>query len=82
VYRLLFHCGNDIVLWGDCLLESFCRYRSCWFFDLPIKHVKAEHVCGIPLGLFILGLGCSNLIVYIYIYIYMQIPVVNVIAVL
>jgi hypothetical protein len=36
------------------------------FFDLPIKYVKAEHVVrGIPLGLFIRGLGCSNLILYI-----------------
>jgi hypothetical protein len=28
------------------------------FLELPIKRVKAEHVvAGIPLGLFILGLG-------------------------
>jgi hypothetical protein len=38
------------------------EYGSCWFFDPPIKCVKAEHVVqGIPLGLFIVGLGCNNL---------------------
>jgi hypothetical protein len=39
------------------------EYRSCSFhFDLPIKCVKVEHVVwDIPLGLFIRGLGCSNL---------------------
>jgi hypothetical protein len=43
------------------------EYRSCWFFDLPIKREKAEQVVrGIPLGLFIHGLGCSNLMLCIY----------------
>jgi hypothetical protein len=47
------------------------EYRSCWFFDLPIKYMKAEHVVrGVPLGLFIRGLGCSNLILCIYAYPY------------
>jgi hypothetical protein len=47
-------------------------------FDLPIKRVKVEHVVlGIPLGLFLRGLGRLNLILCIY-----AEPVVNVIAVL
>jgi hypothetical protein len=42
--------------------ELSSRYRSWWSFDLRIKSVKAEHdVRGIPLGLFIRGLGCNNL---------------------
>jgi hypothetical protein len=43
------------------------EYRSYSFFDLPIKRVKAEHIVrDIPLGLFVRGLGCSNLILCIY----------------
>jgi hypothetical protein len=43
------------------------EYRLCWFFfGLPMKSLKAEHVWGIPLGLYICGLGCSSLILCIY----------------
>jgi hypothetical protein len=39
-----------------------------FFLTFLLKRAKAEHVVrGIPLRLFIRGLGCSNLILYIYI---------------
>jgi hypothetical protein len=67
VYCLLFYYVSDIVLWGICFLYHSSEYRSCWFFGLPDKIVKAEHiVLGIPLGLFTRGLGYSNLILCIY----------------
>jgi hypothetical protein len=41
--------------------------RVVFLFALPINRVKAEHVVqGIPLWLFIRGLGCSNWILCIY----------------
>jgi hypothetical protein len=45
------------------LLQNMGRVA---FFYLPINRVMAEHVVrGIPLGLFIRGLGYSNLILCI-----------------
>jgi hypothetical protein len=61
LYVIVILCCGVSTCWD---LSS--EYRSCWFLDLPIKRLKAEHVRGIPLGLFIRGLGCSNLILCIY----------------
>jgi hypothetical protein len=64
---LLFHYDDDIVMRVTACRDLSSQYRSCWVSDLPIKRVKAEHVVmGIPLGLFIRGLGCSNLMLCIY----------------
>jgi hypothetical protein len=64
-------CCSTVVMILCCGVNA-CKnlsseYRSCWFFDLHIKPVKVDHVVRcLPLGLFIRGLGCSNLILCIY----------------
>jgi hypothetical protein len=83
-YRICVDCCSAMAVMFLCGVSAcwdlFSKYMSGWFFfNLPIKCVKSEHSARrIPLGLFIRGLGCSNLMLCIY----TQIPMVDVTVVL